>query len=457
MLSSATLARRLEPRLALRARVAPAPGYIARLPRNRLGGSLINQALHLSPEQTKAIYQSSEVDPGNPKVALTPRQEQRYVQIMLQGCVKSDGPAAIFRYRPVIDELSPSPDQMRRLLELLWEDTRRYLAIPRQELADKLPDLDRETAASVDAILSGEQREKLGRLLGEPADKPESVEPKAGTPTASSGQLKEHAGQYHRLVHPVRHGSARDLAQVVRQRFPEEADVLAAAEPTGNFLLIAAAPSRFDEVRSSLLQFDRPRKSIIVDLLLVESPSSAGADWAADGDEHWVDERELVGTIDDVTHRLEALVQQKRLGGLRRFRLETLEDRKGMVQARRQVMIISAALDTGSAGFASAVLRPYNVATVIHVTPRVIEAGRISLELAVRDERLRAPRNADELGMGPDGPLIVPEVVSEVFPTTATVPSGQAALVKHNKGDERSKPPEWCIIVAARLAEDALP
>jgi hypothetical protein len=459
VLSSATLARRLEPRSSLRARVAPAPGYIATLPQNHLRHYLISQALHLSPEQVEAVQQSFAVDPqgGKPAVALTLPQRRRYAEIVLQGCVKSEGPAAIYRYRQVIDELSPSPDQKRQLLEVLWNDTRRYLEIPRQDLAEKLPDLDRLTAASIDSILSDEQREKLARLLGEPADKTEAGTPKPGTPAAPSGQLKEHAGQYHRLVHPVRHGSARNLAQVVRQRFADEADVLAAAEPAGNFLLIAAAESRFDEVRAALLQLDRPRKIVIVDVLLVESPLSAVADWGADGDEHWLDERELVGTIDEVTHRLEGLVQQKKLGGLRRFRLETVEDRKATAGAGRQVVVISAAEDTLPAGFAHPVHRARNVEIIIHITPRVTEVDRVSLEIAVRHERLRAPRNADELGLRPEGPLIVPELVSEVFATTATVPSGRATLVKHNKGDEGSKPPEWRIIVAARLAEDALP
>jgi hypothetical protein len=439
--------------------VAPAPGYIATLPQNHLRHYLISQALHLSPEQVEAVHQSLDVDPrgANPQIALTPAQERRYAEIVLQGCVKSDGPAAIYRYRPVIAELSPSPDQMRRLLEVLWNDTRRYLEIPRQDMAENLPDLDRQTAASVDSILSDEQREKIARLLGEPADKTDAGAPKPGTSAASSGRLKEHVGPFHRLVHTVRHGSARDLAQVVRQRFPEEADILAAAEPAGNFLLIAAAPSRFDEVRAVLHQLDRPRKTVIVDILLVEPPVSAGNEWIADGDEHWLDERELVGTIDQVARRLETLVELKKLGGLRRFCLETLEDRKGMAQARRQVMVISAANNVVSAGFASPFLRACDVATVIHVTPRVTEADRISLELAVRDERLRTPRNADELGLGPYGPLIVPELVVEVFATAATVPSGRATVVERKKSDERPKSPELYIVVAARLAEDALP
>jgi hypothetical protein len=65
--------------------------------------------------------------------------------------------------------LAPNENQQRRLLEIIQEDTRRYLRIPVEQFAEKLPDLDAATAAKLESVLTEEQREKLAGLLGEPA------------------------------------------------------------------------------------------------------------------------------------------------------------------------------------------------------------------------------------------------------------------------------------------------
>jgi hypothetical protein len=101
---------------------------------------------------------------------LSEPQKKRWQEIMLQGAVRCDGPAVLFHYRAVVDGLALENDQQRKLLEILQDDMRGYLRISVDELEEKLPDLDVVTAEKLESALTGEQRETLAGLLGEPAE-----------------------------------------------------------------------------------------------------------------------------------------------------------------------------------------------------------------------------------------------------------------------------------------------
>jgi hypothetical protein len=472
-LSTAAFARGIEPRLSLRGKVAPALGYLTSVPGNfYLNSPNIQQAVHSVDERRAASGDASQrrfpalpfrltgsLSPqlwsGGPAddkqlKTLTPEQARRYTEIVLQGSIKSDGPAVVFRYRPVVDALSPSADQQRRLLEALWDDTGRYLETPRPELAAKLPELDKQAAAAIDAILSAEQREKLARFLGQPADGVDAA-PIETTP-ARAESFRPPVSR--RLAYPVRHGSAADLAEVVRQHFREAGDVHAEAAPADNVLLVAAPPALFDDVRATLPRLDRPRQTVIVDVLLVESPSLRESDRAAD--EPRLSDRDLSGPIEQVTARLEVLLRQKKLIGLRRIRLETLEDQTGTFEAGREVMAITAANLTRT-GFWIPILRSRSVGTAVNVTPRVTPANQVALDLELQDARLETPEDADELGLGPNGPLIAQDARLARLTSALTVPIGEAAVVEGLQYDGKDQSQELRVIVAVRLAGNTSP
>jgi len=183
-LFSVTIDRALESRPATRARIAASLGYLTEVPASFLIFGPLRDELQLTEEQQAAIPESpfiaAAIAAGLPRTlptgpdaktleVLSAGQLQRYKEILLQGGVRSDGPTMIFRYKFVIDALSPTEDQARRILKIVQQDTRDYLRIPLAELPAKQPDLDAATAKDLEAVLTDAQREKLANLLGEPA------------------------------------------------------------------------------------------------------------------------------------------------------------------------------------------------------------------------------------------------------------------------------------------------
>lgn len=189
---AAVIERALAPRASTRARTATSLGQIAAVPASYLSVEAIRDELQLTDEQKEAIPAGPTLPPGFPAglpagfppgflqrvtpeaeskmlELLTSAQLQRYRELLLQGGVKSDGPGMIFRYRFAIDALALSEEQQVRLLKTVQEDTRNYLRISVPQLAEKLPALNEKTATHLESILTDDQREKLGQLLGEPA------------------------------------------------------------------------------------------------------------------------------------------------------------------------------------------------------------------------------------------------------------------------------------------------
>ena len=163
--------RALQPRFSVRARTVMALGELKSENLLMLRMAAIQDELELSDEQraalTDAAYLIRERDQA--LAILTEQQRKRFTEILLQGEVRRDGPAVLFRYHQVIDALEPDDEQNRKLLEIVQEDTRSYLRIPFDQFAEKLPELDAATAKRLESVLSVEQREKLAGLLGEPS------------------------------------------------------------------------------------------------------------------------------------------------------------------------------------------------------------------------------------------------------------------------------------------------
>jgi len=260
-----------------------------------------------------------------------------------------------------------------------------------------------------------------------------------------------------RRVVTLRYASAKDLAAVLQKHFQGEAEIQAAPEPARNSLLIAATPAAFDEVIETLFELDRPSKKVIVDVLMFDELTKRDSGAAQEAAEKVIDERELAGPIEKVLAVLETLSQQKKISNVRQMRVETLENQSGQFQSGEEKPRITGFIMNATTKAASPTLQNRSVGTIITVTPRVVEANQVLLELAFRNDRLDSPEDGIQLAKGENGPLIASEVVNANLQARLAVPVGQAALVGRMQSEVKSKQTKTRILVAARIAEETPP
>jgi type II secretory pathway component GspD/PulD (secretin) len=282
--------------------------------------------------------------------------------------------------------------------------------------------------------------------------------PAAEASAAQAGQSNASSdARSRRRIVPVQNGSAKDLAAVLQKHFQGEAEIQAAPDSSNNSLLVAAVPAVFDEVVETLAQLDRPSKKLVVDVLLVDVLSPREAGIGKPGGEKAVDERDFTGPIEKVLARLETLASQKKIVNVRQMRIETLENQSGMFQAGEQKPVINGFTTSAVTGVASPTVQQRPAGSVVTVTPRVVGAGKVVLELLVRNDRIESPEDGVELAKGANGPLIAPEVVTVSLQSRITVSAGQTAVVGGMQNNALLKQTQTHIIVAARIAEESPP
>jgi hypothetical protein len=450
------------------------------VPATYLRAGPVQRAFRFSDKHIEILYQSVDLDANAETLlkSLPTEQKRRYIEIVLQGSMKSLGPAGILRYQPVIDALSPDDKQRQQLVETLWEDTRRYLAIPLKEL----PALDKQTSEAVDSILTSEQRATLEKFLGESVEKLDFSLAEAALPAESRGSNPSRAATTdpsslfpppdsaesrgpdtargatpRRLVYPVRNGSAGEFAAVLRQRFRTGVDVLDVGAPVNNALRIAVAPDLCNELLAALPELDRPRQRLIVDIMIAEMPSPRDVDAVASGDQEAADDREFSGPVEQVQARLEALSRQKRLAALRQIRLAVLEDLEDVGDFGENVNFVSAVYTPPQMAFAFSTFRIGFAGVHVNVMSRVIDDKAAILRLVARGHRIQIPAQGAELGLGADGPLAVEEEIAELVSAEVRVPLGQAVLAPAPKAAGSAGPARLRVVVAVRLAESTPP
>ncbi|MBS0262440.1 MAG: hypothetical protein JSS02_10860, partial [Planctomycetes bacterium] len=418
--------RSLNLRFSLRAQLAPQLGYLADIPPQLQFSQVMENMLKLSPAQAAVIgeFSASGRKPEDDRLLklLTPAQRREYLELVLQGCTSADGPASVFRFRPVIDALALSDEQNRRLLETLWDDTRRYVNMPLPELAEQIPQLDERTAKAVDSILSGEQRQLLTQLLGQPAeDRPADNQPDGsnGNPTA----VAMPANDSRRFLYHTRHRSARDLVAVTQRRFAADGRVRATASPQGDDVLLTAPGDVLEAVIAALSQVDHPQQTVLLDVVIAEVPNARQREPATDGKANFdgasagtplLDETELAGSFDQIRVKLEALAKEKRITNFKTFRLQVLEDESAETQVEDAKLMVRSAVDFNW-GFWNIQIAQQPLESRIQVTPTLTPENLIKLDLSLRHARLDTPDDADELGIGPDGPLTAKRMITDRF------------------------------------------
>jgi type II secretory pathway component GspD/PulD (secretin) len=294
-----------------------------------------------------------------------------------------------------------------------------------------------------------------------PADEPKPVakSPPNVSQAAEPSQAKAAgAALSKRLTYAVQYGSPKDLAAVLEKHFQGEAEFLSLPEPANHSLLIATTPAVFDEVVKTLGLLDRPPQKVIVDVLIVEvqsPPEGHGLGDTTGATTKGFDDRQLAGPFEQVAKGLEALSKQNALSYYRQMRVELLENREGTVQVGEEKPRVNGYIPTGQSGLATPVIQQRAVGTIITVTPRVVDAHKVLLELVVRDDRLGLPEDGLQLAMGVA--IMAPDVFTTHLKATLTVPVGQAVIANRVETDARSKRSRQHIIIAARIVEPPTP
>ena len=292
-----------------------------------------------------------------------------------------------------------------------------------------------------------------------PADepKPAAASRPKGAQAAEPSQAKAAgAALSKRLTYAVRYGSPKDLAAVLEKHFQGEAEFQSLPEPANHSLLIAATPAVFDDVVQTLALLDRPPQKVIVDVFIVEVQLPREAEGSADAvaaAAKGLDDRQFAGPIEQVATRLEALSKQNAVAYYRTLRVELLENREGTVQVGEEKPRINGFMPSGQPGQLVPLVQQRAVGTIITVTPRVVDANKVVLELVFRDDRLGLPEDGTQLAMDADGPIMSPDVFTTHLKATLTVPVGQAVIANRVETDERSKRSRRYVVIAARFAE----
>jgi type II secretory pathway component GspD/PulD (secretin) len=231
------------------------------------------------------------------------------------------------------------------------------------------------------------------------------------------------------------------------QHYQAEPSFRVVAVATSNAVLLSAPPEVLAETLQTLDQLDRKPRTFVVDVYFADAPPApAGQPGEAAGP----DLKALSGPADDVTARLEAMKQQGRLTGLRRFRVAATEGQRATVNAKEDVPVVTASQRLpggrfGGAGFTTNV-ECRNVGTLVEVLPRVDREGVVQLDLRVEDSHV-APTE-----VGPDGAPAPAVLTNATAKQTVSARAGQA-VVATGLRDGGTTPRHTIIVVAVRSDE----
>jgi type II secretory pathway component GspD/PulD (secretin) len=241
-------------------------------------------------------------------------------------------------------------------------------------------------------------------------------------------QERPAAAEPKRGAYVVKYAAAKDLAGLLAKHFKGAAEIQLGPAGTSNCLLVNAPPAVFDEVMKTLEQLDRRPHSVAVEVFVIQLPRKK-----ADDKGNRPDERDFSGTIDDVAGRLDAMMKNGQVTGVKRLRLTTLEGQPGSLNQDENKPFATSATTTSYR----------NVGTHIKVTPQVTADGSVTLDLSVQDSHDRDA--ADQPGK--------PEFVLTSLGTKLSVASGKAALAKDAKVVSKEGEGETFIVVGARVNE----
>jgi len=238
------------------------------------------------------------------------------------------------------------------------------------------------------------------------------------------------------------HGVAKETAKVLASYFQGDADIHPGPDGAGNCLLVSAPTHVFDDVVATIERLDRRAQSIVVDVLIVELHSKTPADKAPDS-------KELAGPFPDVSRRLESMVKEGRLVGLKQFQFSAVEGQQATMSLTENKPYAMGAMTSGR-GNVSTPITYRNIGTQVRVSPLVMGDGSIKLDLNIEDSRARDSSTAsvgkDEKG----APIQAADFIQTSLTAKVSVPPGQAVVANHARTISSAGQGQTLIVVAAR-------
>jgi type II secretory pathway component GspD/PulD (secretin) len=261
------------------------------------------------------------------------------------------------------------------------------------------------------------------------------------------------ASKNKRIVYPVRYGGAKDLAAALGKHFKGDAEVQAVTETGGNYLLISAAPALFDEVLQTLQELDRAPKTVSVDVWVAEVIAKKSEDGKPVEGEKEIDEKDLVGTINEVQKKLDDLVKNGRIGGLKHIQLNALENQtSSSTTGENKPYIVGTTVR--AVGGVSNQIAYRNVGTQVRATPRIMADRSILLELKVEDSRVNTPEDGIGLGVNAKGEVVTAaEFTTSTLESKLTVAPGKAVAAEGVKSNSKGKQAQVILLVGGRIVD----
>jgi type II secretory pathway component GspD/PulD (secretin) len=268
-----------------------------------------------------------------------------------------------------------------------------------------------------------------------------------------TAQAADEAAKNKRIVYLVRSGSAKDLAAALTKHFKTDAEVQAITETGGNYLLISAPPTTFEEILKTLEKLDRAPRTISVEVWVAEVITKKGEDGKPVDAEKTIDEKELTGTIEDVQAKLDDLAKKGRIGGLKHIQLNALENQQAsaLTGENKPFLVGSTVRPMGRV---SNQIQYRNVGAQVRVTPRITADKSLLLELRVEDARMNLPEAGIEVGVSDKGEAInAAEFTTSTLESKLTVAPGKAVVAEGVKSTSKGKQAQLIVLVGARLAD----
>src|SRR5262249_30056160 len=157
----------------------------------------------------------------------------------------------------------------------------------------------------------------------------------------------------------VKHRPAKDMAALLSQQFKSESGVKIVADPPSNCLLLQARPKVFAQLLQVLEQLDRPPRSVVVDVWIVEVPAKKGEEL-----------RDLAGTLRAVPAKIDALQRKSLLGAVKHLQLTATENHLVSHMSGEERGYIMSATVTAT-GLTTKSMSRRQTGTNVKVTPRI--------------------------------------------------------------------------------------
>jgi hypothetical protein len=192
--------------------------------------------------------------------------------------------------------------------------------------------------------------------------------------------------------------------------------------------------------------------------------AEAAAPEAASGQVHTVGstgqddvltEKDLSGSPEDVRGRLEALLREGRIAGLREVELVALENEAASMGSSASKPFVTGAF-VSPFGKQSPTISYRSVGTHVGATPRVTAEGKIVLKLYINDSGLGPTSPAEGVMLGKDeagAPIKASEFIESYANTQLTLTPGKLVVIAGVKTTSKSGREKTIMIVSARLAD----